>query len=177
MRKIPLANPDFVKALGNAGIKDFRKVKESKVLKEFKEFALRGNMIDLAIGILIGGGFNKIVTSLVNDIIMPPIGLIIGKVDFSDLFLDLSRSGATSLVDAQAKGAATLNYGLFLNNILDFLIIAIVVFFVVKQINRWKRSEQGPPPEPTNKECPFCVSMISVRATRCPNCTSELAKA
>ncbi len=144
--------------------------------KEFKTFIMRGNVIDLAIGIIIGGAFGKIVTSFVNDIIMPPIGLLLGKVDFAKLFVDLSGGGYKTLADAQAAGAPTINYGLFINNIIDFLIVALVIFFVVKGINRMK--EMGKKEEvsaaPTTKECPHCFSTISIKATRCPNCTSEL---
>lgn len=144
--------------------------------KEFKTFIMRGNVVDLAIGIIIGGAFGKIVTSFVNDIIMPPVGLLLGKVDFSKLFIDLSGGGYKTLADAQAAGAPTLNYGVFINNIIDFLIVALVIFFVVKGINRMKEmgKKEEAPAAPTTKECPHCFSTISIKATRCPNCTSEL---
>jgi large conductance mechanosensitive channel len=142
------------------------------MLKEFKEFAMRGNVMDMAIGIIIGAAFGRIITSLVTDIIMPPLGLALGKVDFSSLFLNISGKPYASLADAKAAGAATINYGLFINNIIDFLIVAFVIFVIVRQINRWKKPE--PVPAPATKDCPYCFSAISVKATRCPDCTSEL---
>jgi large conductance mechanosensitive channel len=141
------------------------------MLKEFREFALRGNIIDLAIGVIVGGAFQKIVTSLVNDVIMPPIGMLVGKVDFSDLFIALDRGHYASLAEAKKLGAPTLNYGLFLNNVLDFLIVAFVIFLVVRQINRLKRKEDKPV---TTKACPYCCSTIPLKASRCGHCTSEL---
>ncbi|MDD4318969.1 MAG: large conductance mechanosensitive channel protein MscL [Candidatus Peribacteraceae bacterium] len=152
------------------------RVKESKILREFREFAVRGNVIDLAVGIMIGGGFNKIVTSLVNDIIMPPIGVIVGRMDFANLFINLSGDEYESVAQAKAAGAATVNYGLFLNTLLDFTIVAVVTFFVVRQINRWKRKGLEPPP-PDTKECPFCFTNVAMKATRCPQCTSQLLAA
>ena len=142
------------------------------MLKEFKEFALRGNVIDLAVGVIIGGAFGKIITSLVSDIIMPPIGMLLGKVNFAELFIDLSGQGFPSLAAAKDAGAATINYGLFLNTILDFLIVAFVIFQVIRQMNRMKKP--APIPAPSTKKCPHCVSEISIKATRCPFCTSEL---
>jgi large conductance mechanosensitive channel len=142
------------------------------MLKAFKEFAMKGNVLDLAVGFIIGAAFGKIVTSLVADIIMPPIGLIVGKVDFSGLFLNLSGKSYATLAEAKAAGAPTLNYGLFLNNVVDFLIVAFVVFLIVKMVNRWNKP--APAPAATTKECPYCASSISLKATRCPNCTSEL---
>jgi len=142
------------------------------MLKEFREFALKGNVIDLAIGIIIGSAFTKVVQSLVNDIIMPPIGLLVGKVDFSSLFWNLSGNTYQTLAEAKKAGAATINYGLFINNIVDFTIMAFVVFLMVRQINRLKR-EEAPPPV-TTKECSFCLSKIPLAATRCPQCTSTL---
>ena len=143
--------------------------------KELKAFILRGNVMDLAIAVIIGGAFGKIVTSFVSDIIMPPIGLLLGKVNFADLYINLSGGTYASLADAKAAGAATLNYGLFINAIIDFLIIAIVIFFVVKGINQLKRKpEPAPAAEPTTKECPFCFTSIPIKAVRCPNCTSQL---
>ena len=141
--------------------------------KEFKAFVMRGSVLDLAIGIIIGIAFGKIVTSLVNDIVMPPFGLLLGKVNFSDLYINLSGQPAASLADAQAKGLATINYGLFLNNVIDFLIVAIVVFLLVKGINKLT-TKPAPPAAPTTKECSRCFSTIPIKATRCPNCTSEL---
>jgi large conductance mechanosensitive channel len=142
------------------------------MLKEFKQFAMRGNVMDMAIGIIIGAAFGRIVTSLVSDIIMPPLGLVLGKVDFSTLFVNISGKPYATLGDAKAAGAATINYGLFINNIIDFLIVAFVIFMIVRQINRWNKPE--PAPAPLTKDCPFCYSAIPIKATRCPNCTSEL---
>jgi large conductance mechanosensitive channel len=134
---------------------------------------MRGSVLDLAIGIIIGSAFGTIISSLVNDIIMPPIGLLFGKVNFNDLYINLSDQPATSLADAQAKGLATINYGLFLNHVIYFLIIAIVIFFVVKGINKLAQ-KPAPSVTPTTKECPRCFSSIPLKATRCPHCTSEL---
>jgi large conductance mechanosensitive channel len=144
------------------------------MFKEFKEFAMRGNVVDLAIGIIIGGAFGKIVSSFVSDILMPPIGVLLGKVDFSNLFIGLSGKTYTTLQEAKAAGAATINYGLFFNTVLDFLIVAFAVFLLVKQINRLKREEQPAPAAPTTKDCPFCLSSVPLKAIRCPHCTSEL---
>lgn len=143
------------------------------MLKEFREFAFKGNVLDLAVGIIIGAAFGKIVSSLVNDIIMPPIGLLLGGVDFSNLYLNLSGGNYASLAEAQEAGAATINYGVFVNVIIEFLIVAFAVFLLVRQVNRLRR-EQPEPADPTTKECPFCCSTIPLKATRCPNCTSEL---
>ncbi|MBI3942209.1 MAG: large conductance mechanosensitive channel protein MscL [Chloroflexi bacterium] len=142
------------------------------MLNEFKKFAMRGNVIDLAVGIIIGGAFNKIVTSLVNDIIMPPIGLILARVDFTNLYINLSSQKYPSLAAAQAAGVPTVNYGVFINNLIDFLIVAFVIFLVVRQVNRLKDTPQ--PPTPTTRSCPYCLSTIPLQATRCPQCTSEL---
>lgn len=142
------------------------------MFKEFKEFIMRGNVLDLAVGIVIGAAFGKIVTSLVTDILMPPIGVVMGKVDFSNLFVDLSGHGYATLDAAKKAGAATINYGLFLNTLVDFLIVAFVIFMVVKQANRMKRP--APVAAATTKECPFCHTNIPIAATRCPNCTSQL---
>ena len=144
------------------------------MLKEFKEFAMRGNVMDLAIGVIIGGAFGKITTSLVNDVIMPPIGLLLGKVDFSNLYINLSGGSYISLAQAREAGAVTINYGLFINTLIDFLIIAFVVFMLVRQVNRLQKSEHEPAPAPATKECPFCLSSISIKATRCPQCTSNI---
>lgn len=144
------------------------------MLKEFKAFILRGNVVDLAIGVIIGGAFGKIVTSFVNDIIMPPIGLLLGKVNFKDLFVALDGKTYESLAKAQEVGAPTLNYGAFINTLIDFLIIALVIFFIVKQINRLTAKPAPAPAAPTTKECPYCFTTIPLHATRCPHCTSEL---
>ena len=140
--------------------------------KEFKEFLLRGNVVDLAVAVIIGGAFGKIITSLVNDIIMPPIGLLLGGVNFADLFIDLSGEGFTSLADAQAAGAPSINYGVFINTIIDFLIVALVIFLMVKAINKLKKPEAVA--EPTTKECPRCYSDIPIKATRCSHCAIDL---
>lgn len=145
------------------------------MLKEFKEFAMRGNVLDMAIGIIIGAAFGKIITSFVNDILMPPIGLLLGGLDFSNLFITLRGDHFASLADAQAAGAVTLNYGVFINTIVDFIIVAFAIFLLIRQVNRLQRAEEAtPPPEPTEKECPYCFTAIPIKATRCPNCTSEL---
>ncbi len=145
------------------------------MLKEFREFAMRGNVLDMAVGIIIGAAFGKIITSLVNDVIMPPIGLVLGKVDFSNLFLNLSGKPYATLAEAKAAGAATVNYGLFLNTILDFVIVAFAIFLLIRQVNRFKAKPQ--PPSATTKDCPYCVSTIPLNAVRCPHCTSELKAA
>ena len=144
------------------------------MFKEFKAFILRGNVLDLAIAVIIGGAFGGIVTSLVNDIIMPPVGLLLGKVNFSDMFIDLSGMSYQSLADAKAAGAATINYGLFLNTIINFLIVGFVIFLVVKAANKMKKP--APVAAPDKKDCPYCFTSISIQATRCPNCTSDLTK-
>lgn len=140
------------------------------MLKEFKEFAMRGNVLDMAIGVIIGGAFGKIVSSLVSDVLMPPIGLLMGKVDFSSLFLNLSGTPQPSLAAAKAAGAPTINYGVFLQTVFDFIIIAFVIFMLVKQINRLKKPE--PAAAPTTKDCPHCLSTIPLKATKCAHCTS-----
>ena len=147
------------------------------MLKEFEEFAMRGNVLDMAVGIIIGGAFGKIATSLVNDILMPPIGLLIAEIDFSNLFINLSGHPYATLAEAKAAGAVTINYGMFLNTVLDFIIVAFVMFLVVRQVNRMKRQQEGLPAAPTTKECPYCLSSIPLKATRCPKCTSELETA
>ena len=149
------------------------------MFKEFKDFAMRGNVLDMAVGIIIGAAFGTIVKSLVADIIMPPIGLLLGNVDFANLFVVLKEGAEVaapyaSLADAQAAGAVSINYGVFINNIISFIIVAFALFIVIKQMNRFKREEETPPEEPTTKECPHCFSTISIKATRCANCTSEL---
>ena len=142
------------------------------MIEEFKKFAMRGNVIDLAVGIIIGGAFGKIVSSFVADILMPPIGLVLGKVDFANLFWTLSGPAAKTLDDAKAAGAVTMNYGLFINTIIDFIIVAFAIFLLVRQINRMKSAPA--PATPNTKECPHCFTNIPIKATRCPNCTSEL---
>ena len=142
------------------------------MLKEFREFAMRGNVLDLAIGVIIGGAFGKIVTSFVKDIIMPPIGLLLGNVDFANLFINLSGGKYATLADAQAAGAVTLNYGAFLNTIVDFIIVAFVIFLLVRQVNKLQKPAAAAPA--TSKECPFCISAIPLKAIRCPHCTSQL---
>ena len=146
-----------------------------KTVDEFKEFAVKGNVLDMAIGVIIGGAFGKIVSSLLADVLMPPIGLLMGNVDFSSLFVSLNGQSYPSLVAAKAAGAPTLNYGVFLNSVLDFVIVAFVVFMVIKQINRLKRQAPAPAPAaPTTKACPECLSTIPIKASRCAHCTSEL---
>jgi len=147
------------------------------MFKEFKEFAVKGNVVDMAVGIIIGAAFGTIVNSFVNDLIMPPVGLLLGNVDFTSLFMVLKEGKVAapyaSLADAKAAGSVTLNYGVFINTIISFLIVAFAVFLVVKNVNRLKREEQAPA-EPTTKECPFCLSAIPVKAVRCGHCTSDL---
>ena len=143
------------------------------MLKEFKEFAMKGNIVDLAVGVVIGGAFGKIVTSLVNDIVMPLVGMLMGKVDFSNLFFALGNGNFTTIQEAKNAGVATINYGLFINNIIDFLIVAFSIFIVIKQINRFSKKKEEKPVE-NKKKCPYCYSEIHIDATRCPNCTSEL---
>lgn len=140
--------------------------------KEFKEFAMRGNVMDMAVGIIIGAAFGKIITSFVNDVLMPPIGLLLGKVDFNNLFITLSSQSFATLEEAKKAGAVTIKYGLFLNTVIDFLIVAFVIFMMIRQINKLKK--QPAPALPTAKDCPHCFSVIPIKATRCPNCTSEL---
>lgn len=146
--------------------------------KEFRAFILRGNVIDLAVAVIIGGAFGKIISSLVNDVLMPPIGFILGKVDFSNLFIDLSGKGYTNLKEAQAAGAPTINYGLFLNNVIDFLIVGFIIFLVIRAINRLQSliPVPLPTPEPVTKTCPFCFTEIPLKAVRCPHCTSTLTE-
>lgn len=141
---------------------------------EFKKFILRGNVVDLAIGIVVGSAFIAIVNSLVNDIIMPPIGMLLGQINFADLFISLTGKSFASVEAAKTAGAPTINYGLFINAIINFLIIAVVMFFIIKAINRLKKP--APAPEVTTKACPYCFTEIPIKATRCPACTSELTK-
>jgi large conductance mechanosensitive channel len=146
------------------------------IAKDFREFAARGNVIDLAVGVIIGAAFGKIVTSLVNDVVMPPLGMAIGRVDFKNLFVALNGETFASLADAQKAGAPTINYGLFMNTVLEFLIVAFVIFLMVRQINRLKTPEPTPAKD-DSRDCPFCLSRIPGKATRCPHCTSELRQA
>lgn len=145
------------------------------MFKGFKDFAMRGNVIDMAVGIIIGAAFGRIVSSLVEDIIMPPIGRFLNKVDFSNLFIPLNGQHYANLAAAKAAGAPTLNYGVFLNTITNFLIVAFAVYLLVLQVNRWMKKEKAPA-DPTTKECPQCTTSIPIRAKRCPNCTSQIAQ-
>jgi len=147
------------------------------MLQEFKEFALRGNVLDLAIAVIIGAAFGAIVNSFVSDILMPPIGLLLGNADFADLFINLSGGRYETLAAAQEAGAVTINYGVFVNTIIDFALIAFALFLIVRQVNRLQRKEEETPEEPTTKECPYCLSTIPLAATRCPHCTAELETA
>jgi len=144
------------------------------MLKEFKEFAMRGNVIDMAVGVIVGAAFGKIVTSFTNDVLMPPIGLMLGKVDFSNLFLNMSGTAYPSLADAKKAGAPTINYGLFVNSVIDFVIVAFVLFLLIRQINNFLAPKPAAPGEPTTKDCPHCLSQVPVKATRCGHCTSQL---
>jgi large conductance mechanosensitive channel len=148
------------------------------MVKEFKEFALRGNVIDMAVGIIIGAAFGAIVKSLVDDVLMPPVGLLLGGVDFANLFF-LLKAGSPpppylSLADARAAGAVTVNYGMLINTLVNFLAVAAAMFILVRSLNRLKREEKTAPAEPITRECPFCLSTIPARAIRCPHCTSRL---
>ncbi len=147
------------------------------MLKEFKEFAMRGNVVDMAVGIIIGAAFGTIVKSLVADVIMPPIGLLLGNVDFSNLFIVLKQGSVAgsfaTVAEAHKAGAVTLNYGVFANTIISFIIVAFAVFLLIRALNKLQREEEAPPEEPTTKECPHCLSTIPIMATRCGHCTSE----
>lgn len=145
------------------------------MLKEFKEFAMRGSVLDMAIGVIIGAAFGKIITSLVSDILMPPIGLALGKLDFSNLFIDLSGGNHPTLAAAKQAGAATINYGLFVNTVIDFVIVAFVIFLLVRQVNRMRPAP--PPPPPSTRDCPYCLTAVPLQASRCGHCTSELKPA
>jgi len=148
------------------------------MFKEFKKFVMRGNVLDLAIGVIIGAAFGAVVKSLVDDIIMPPIGLLLGRVDFSNLFIVLRAGGVAgpyaTLAAAQEAGAVTINYGLFINTVTGFVIVAFAIFLIIRAANKLQREEEAPPAEPTTKECPYCATTIPIVATRCPHCTSEL---
>ena len=145
------------------------------MFKEFKEFAMKGNVLDMAVGIIMGVAFGKIITSFVNDVIMPPIGLLMGKVDFSSLFINLSGTAYPSLAEAKKAGAPVIGYGAFLNTILDFIVVGFVIFLLIKQVNRFKKP--APAAAPTTKDCPYCLSAVPVKATRCGHCTSQLPAA
>jgi large conductance mechanosensitive channel len=142
------------------------------MLKEFREFAMKGSVIDLAVGVIIGAAFGKIVASFTSDVLMPPIGLLLGNLDFSNIFINLSGTPVATIAEAKAKGLPTMNIGLFLNATIDFLIIAFVIFLVIKQMNRLKKA--APPAAPSTKDCGYCLSAVPLKATRCPHCTSEL---
>ena len=148
------------------------------MFKEFKEFAMRGNVLDMAVGIVIGAAFGAIVTSFVADVIMPPIGLLLGDIDFANLFVILKEGKVPgpyeSLTAAKEAGAVTINYGVFLNSVISFLIVAFAIFLLIKNVNRMKREQEAPPAVPTTKECPFCLSTIPIKAVKCPHCTADL---
>lgn len=144
------------------------------MLKEFKEFALRGNVIDMGVGIIIGAAFGKIITSLVADVMMPPLGLVLGKVDSKELFIDLSNHGYNTLAEAKAAGAATINYGIFINHIIDFVLVAFALFILIRQVNKWSKKPALAPEEPAAKTCKYCISTVPAAATRCSHCTSEI---
>lgn len=150
------------------------------MIKEFKEFAMRGSVLDMAVGIIIGVAFGAIVSSFVTDVLMPPLGLLMGGVDFTNLFIVLKSGQAggpfASLAAAQEAGAVTLNYGLFINKIISFLIVAFALFLVIRSMNQLKKKSEAPPAAPTAKDCPFCFTAIPIKAVRCPNCTSQLNK-
>jgi large conductance mechanosensitive channel len=148
----------------------------SVMWKEFKKFAARGNVIDLAVGVIIGAAFGKVVTSLVSDVVMPPIGLVIGRADFRNLYIALTGQHYATLAEAQKAGVPTINYGIFVNTIIEFMIVAFVVFLLVRQVNKWLPPPAVAPAEP-RRDCPFCASSIPVRARRCPFCTSEVPPA
>lgn len=147
-------------------------MKNSKILKDFKEFAVKGNMIDMAVGIIIGVAFGKIISSLVSDILMPPIGLLLGQMDFSNLFINLSGEYYSSLTAAKEAGVSTINYGIFLNHVIDFIIVAFVVFMLIRQINKLKHKEEAVKAEA--RKCPYCFSEVHLKASRCPSCSSNI---
>ena len=144
------------------------------MLKEFKEFAMRGNVMDMAVGIILGAAFGKIVSSFVKDVLMPPIGKLMGNMDFTNLYVNLSGETYASLAAAQEAGAATINYGIFINAVLDFLIVAFAIFMVIRQMNRLKKQPVEKPAAPTTKDCPFCLSAIPIKASRCAHCTADV---
>lgn len=144
------------------------------MFKEFRQFVARGNVVDLAVAVIMGTAFGAIVNSMVTDILMPPVGLILGKVDFSNLFLNLSRTGQATLKDAKAAGAVTVNYGLFLNTVINFLIVSFFIFIVVKEVNKFKPAPETPPAGPVTKDCPLCLSQIPLKAKRCAHCCADI---
>jgi large conductance mechanosensitive channel len=150
-----------------------------KLFDDFKKFAMRGNVLDMAVGVILGAAFGKIVTSMVTDVLMPPIGLVLGKIDFSGLFINLSSKSYATLAEAKAAGAPTLNYGLFVNTLIDFLIVAFVVFLLVQQFNRLmeRTGKAEAPAAPTTRDCPYCLMAVPLQASRCAHCTSELKPA
>ncbi len=168
----PPSAADFMSAMKSPA--PLMKMGGAPVLKEFKEFAVKGNVLDMAIGIILGVAFGKIVTSMVEDIIMPPLGLLLGKVDFTNLFFSLTGRHFDTLAAAKAAGAPTVNYGLFVNNVLNFVIVAFAIFLLVRQVNRFKRQQEAPAATPTTRECPYCLSPIPVKAARCAHCTADL---
>jgi large conductance mechanosensitive channel len=141
------------------------------MIKDFKEFIMRGNVLDMAVGIIIGIAFGAIVSSIVNDVIMPPIGVLLGNVDFSNLYVNLSGGDYTSLAEAKKAGAATIAYGMFINTIINFLLVAVVMFLLIRLFNRFRKKQEA---APNTKDCPYCFTVIPLKATRCPNCTSDL---
>lgn len=173
MEKLVLGASDFLPSMANPA--PILQPRGSSMFKEFKEFALRGNVLDMAIGIIIGVAFGRIVNSFVEDILMPPLGLLIGKVDFTNLFVSLTGQSFDTLAAARAAGVPTLNYGMFVNHVFNFLLVAFAIFILVRQVNRLKR--QQPAAAPTTRECPFCLSQIPLKATRCAQCTSEVKAA
>jgi large conductance mechanosensitive channel len=149
------------------------------MMKEFKDFAMKGNVVDMAVGIIIGGAFGTIVKSLVDDVLMPPIGLLLGGADFSNIFVLLKEGGKAAapyagLADAKAAGAVTINFGLFFNAVISFLIVAFAIFLLIRGMNAMRRQQEAPQAAPTTRECPFCFSTIAIKASRCPQCTSEI---
>ena len=144
------------------------------MLKEFKDFAMRGNVMDMAVGIIIGAAFGKIVSSFVKDVLMPPIGMLMGNMDFTNLYVNLSGEIFPSLAAAQEAGAATLNYGIFIQAVLDFIIVAFAIFMVIRQMNRMKKQPEEKPAVPTTKDCPLCLSEIPIKASRCAHCTADV---
>jgi len=159
---------------GNANEQDIRHGGGRAMLKEFREFAMRGNLLDMAIGIVMGAAFGRIISSLVSDVIMPPIGLALGGLDFANLFFTLKGGPYPSVAAAKAAGAPTINYGIFINTVIDFVIVVFVIFLVIRQVNRMQRRPEA---APATKSCPYCLSVIPVGAVRCPNCTSDLRAA
>ena len=176
MHKIePPTTGDFMSAMKSPA--PLLRTGGAPMLKEFKEFAVKGNVLDMAVGIILGVAFGKIVASLVEDIIMPPVGLLLGRVEFSNLFFSLTGKHFDTLAAARASGAPTINFGLFLNNIFNFFIVALAIFLLVRQVNRFRRQQELPVSAPTTCECPYCLSSIPLRATRCAYCTADVGAA